>query len=226
MPLDPLLLALLLLLAAIGFVVFLFLPPIIELVKPRDSGPRKMSRTPMQKTIRNESASRSTPRHDSADNSVALNNLQDVLKRMGVATQRIGNDILRIFGDLTLPAHLEVADNIVVEGSLTVKDGCVFHGNVKAKRDIVIGNSVVMKGNLVSNGNVEIKDESVVGCSVHADGSVRLGEKVYIGLSVVAGGDVELYENSEVKKNILTQGVIKVLKHPRLNFPSCIDDIG
>jgi len=42
---------------------------------------------------------------------------------------------------------------------------------------------------------------------------------------VVAEGDVERYENSEVKKNILTHGVIKVLKYPKLDLPSTLEDI-
>ena len=37
---------------------------------------------------------------------------------------------------------------------------------------------------------------------------------------------LELHENGEVKKNILTYGVIRVLKCPKLDFPSALDDIG
>ena len=79
---------------------------------------------------------------------------------------------------------------------------------------------------MISKGNIDIKDETVVDGLVHSAGSVRLGEKVFIGLSVVGDGDVELYENSEVKKNILTHSVIKVLKYPRLDLSSALEDIG
>jgi len=226
MNLDPFLLMLLLLIAALGFIAFLFLPAFIEIIKPRDKGPRRMLRTPLQRIMRHGSKLAFAPKSDPMGNSSASKDLQDVLKEAGVKTIRIGKDTIRIFGDVTFPPNLQISDNIVVEGALTVGDGCVFHGSAKAKGNVLVGNSVVMRGNMVSWGNVNIQDEAVISGSVHAEGSVRLGEKVFIGLSVVADGDVELFENSEVKKNILSHGVIRVLKYPKLDFPSTLEDIG
>jgi len=224
--LDPFLLMLLLVVAALGFVTFLFLPSIIEILKPRDRGPRRILRTPLQKIMRKSGKSAFTAKSDSVDNSGASKDLGDVLEEAGVKMRRIGNDTVRILGDVVFPAGLQVSDNIVVDGALTVGNKCAFQGSVKARGNVLIGNGVVLRGNLVSKGNVDIQDEAVIGGSVHAEGSVRLGEKVFIGLSVVADGDVELYENSEVEKNILTNGVIKVLKYPQVDLPSTIEDIG
>jgi len=224
--LDPFLLTLLLSIAALGFIAFLFLPSIIEMIKPRDKGPRRILRTPLQRIMRHGSISASTLKPYSVDNSSTSKDLQDVLKEAGVKTSCIGMDTLRILGDVAFPPNLQISDNIVVEGALNVGDGCVFDGSVKAKGNVSIGNRVVVRGNLVSKGNVDIKDEAVIGGSVHSEGSVRLGEKVFVGLSVVADGDVELYENSEVEKNILAHGVIKVLRYPKLDFPSTVEDIG
>jgi len=223
--LDPFLLTLLLLTAALGFVVFVFLPSIIEIKKPTDRGPRRIFRTPLQKIMRYVSKTTLPSKLDSADKS-ASKDLQGFLKEVGVKSSRIGKDTIRILSDVAFPPSLEILDNIVVDGALTVGDRCVFQGSVKTKGNVFIGNYVVMRGNLVSKGNVDVQDEAVIGGSVHSEGSVKLGEKVYIGLSVVADGDVELYENSEVKKNIITQGVIKVLRYPQLDFPTTIEDIG
>jgi len=223
--LDPLILMLLLITAALGFVAFVFLPAAIEILKPRDKGPRRILKTPFQKMMRHGPRLALTPKPASVNKNTSKD-LQDILRDIGIKTRRIGNDTIRILGGVAIPPNLEIADNVVVEGSLVVGDQCVFHGSVKANGSVFIGLGVVIKGNLISKGNVNIQDEAVVGGSVHAGGLVRLGEKVFIGLSVVADGDVELYENSEVKKNILTPGVIKVLKHPQLDYPSTIEDIG
>jgi len=176
--------------------------------------------------LRHELESATYQKPDSVNDAIASKNLQDFLKEIGVKFHAIGNNTVRILGDVVFPPDFQVWNNIVVEGSLTVGDHCVFHGSVKAKGNATIGNRVVLNGNLISKGNVDIKDEAVIGGLVHSEGSVTLGEKVFVGLSVVADGDVELYENSEVKKNILTQGVIRVLKYPKLDLSSALDNIG
>jgi predicted acyltransferase (DUF342 family) len=176
--------------------------------------------------MRREPKSAIYQKADLVNDAIASKNLQDFLTEMGVKFRTIGNHAIRILGNIVFPPDFQVCDNIVVEGSLTVGDHCVFHGSVKARGNVIIGNWVVLKGNLISKGNINIKDEAVIGGLVHSEGSVKLGGKVFIGLSVVADGDVELYENSEVKKNILTQGVIRVLKYPKLDFSSALDDIG
>jgi len=176
--------------------------------------------------MRYELKSTISQKPDSINDANASKNLQEFLKEARVKFHVVGNATIRIFGSVVLPPNFQVWDNMVVEGSLTAGDHCVFHGSVKVKGNVIIGNWVVLNGNLISKGNVNINDEAVIGGLVHSEGSVSLGEKVFIGLSVVADGDVELYENSEVKKNILTQGVIRVLKYPKLDLSSALDDIG
>lgn len=224
--LDPISLMLLLLTAVSGFIAFLFLPSLIEILKPKDKGPRRMLRTPLKKIMRHGPYLTSPLKSDSNDKANALRDFEEFLKKSGVKTSRISKDTLRIFKELAVPPDFEIWKNIVVEGALTAGDRCVFHGSIKAKGNVSVGNSVVVMGNLIATGNVDINDEVVVGGLVHSEGSVKLGEKVFIGLSVVANGDVELFENTEVKKNILTHGVIKVLKYPKLDLPSDLEDIG
>ncbi len=226
MTLDPPLLMILLLVACSGFVVLVFSPLIIELKKPKDKGPRKISRMPLEKRLRRSSKMSASINSNETGRTDHSGNLQDVLSEAGAKYNRIGKDTVRIFGDFVFRPRSEVPDNVVIEGALKIGDQCVFHRSVKAKGNVFVGNRVVIKGSLVSTGDVTLLDEVVIGGSVHSEGSATIGENVFVSLSVVAVGNVELYENSEVKNNILTRGAIKVLRPPRVDLPSSIDEIG
>lgn len=226
MTLDPYLLILLMLSATFGFVAFLFLPSTFEIVRPKLREPRRILRMPLQKRMRRRSKIVFSSDPSVVDKAGDSKSLQDLLDKTGVKWHRIGNNTVRIFGDLVLPPKFQVFENIVVLGALSAGDECVFHGSVKAKRDMLLGCRVVVKGNLISEGDVSVKDDSVVAGLVHSEGSVSLGERVFVGLSVVANGDVELYEDSEVKGGILTRGVTKFLKNPELDFSNDLDNIG
>jgi carbonic anhydrase/acetyltransferase-like protein (isoleucine patch superfamily) len=226
MLIDPLVLAICLLFAGIGFVVLILSPLIMELKRPKDRGPRKMVRTPLERRIRRSVKKPAAVGSDSAEDVDSTQDLEALLHEAGVRTARIGKDTVRIFGDVLFLPRLKVLDNIVVEGTLDLSHQCVLNQSAKVKGQVSVGNRVVIKGNLVSEGDVNILDEAVVGGSVHSEGSVKIGENVFIASSVVATGDVELYENSEVAKNILTRGVIRVLPRTRVDLPSDIDKIG
>ena len=47
-------------------------------------------------------------------------------------------------------------------------------------------------------------------------------------ITVVDGGDVELFENCEVVGGVMAgeRGTVRVLKVPRIEFPSAIEDVG
>ena len=226
MILDPILLITLLLIGTLVFAVSIFSPFLIELKRPRDKGPRRIFRTPLDVRIRSMGKMPATAKSDEAVVFDGGEDLEEALIKAGVKVIRISKDTLRILGDISFPPPLEVSDNIVVEGTLRVGDNCVFHRSVKARNNVFIGNRVVIKGNLLSEQNVTLLDEVVIGGSVHSEGSVTIGEKAYVSLSVVAVGNVTLFENSEVKNNIITRGAIKVLRHPKVDLPSSIDEIG
>ncbi len=223
--LEPFLLMLLMLILSLGSVALLFLPAIIEIKKPRDNGPRRILRKPLQETLR-KSTLISTSKPSSASNQSASSSSLDIVKKEGVKIQRIGKNTVRISGDIAFPPKLEFSNNIVVQGALAVGDHCVFHGSVKAEGNVSIGNYVVVKGNLVSKGNVDILEGAIIAGSVHAEGSVKLGEEVFVGVSVIAEGDVELFYNSEVNRHIFTRGVIRGLRFPKLDLLSSLHDIG
>lgn len=149
------------------------------------------------------------------------------LEKLGVKVRRLSGDFVRLLGDLSLLDGFEFEENVVVEGCLRVGDRCHFGKSLKVLGDVTVGCGVVIDENLVVEGNVNVLDDAVISGSVDAGGNVRLGEKVFVGGSVVAGGDVELFENCEVVGSVFPgKGALKVLKVPRIEFPSAIEDVG
>lgn len=193
---DALILLLGLLSVLAGFVFVLFVPSLWEIRKPRDKGPRKVK--------------------------------DATLEKLGVKVRRFSGDFIRLIGDLSLPDGFEFDDNLVVEGVLRVGDRCHFSKSVKVLDDVAVGYGVVIDGNLVVGKNVNVLDDVVIGGSVDAGGDVRLGEKVFVGGAVVSSGGVELFENCEVVGGVMAgeHGAVRVLKVPRIEFPSAIEDVG
>jgi predicted acyltransferase (DUF342 family) len=193
---DALVLLLILLFVLMGFVFVLFIPSLWEIRKPRDKGPRRVN--------------------------------DATLKKLGVKVRRLNGDFVRLLGDLSLPDGFEFEENVMVEGYLHIGNRCHFGKSVKVLGDVVVGCGVVIDENLVVEGKVNVLDEAVIGGSVDARGDVRLGEKVFVGGAVASGGDIELFENCEVVGGVMAgeQGAVKVLKMPRVEFPSTIEDVG
>jgi len=149
------------------------------------------------------------------------------LEKLGVKVRRLSGDFVRLLSDLSLPDGFEFEENVVAEGCLYVGDRCHFGKSLKVLGDVAVGFGVVIDENLVVEGNVNVLDEVVIGGSVDARGDVRLGEKVFVGGSVVSGGYVELFENCEVVAGVFpSRGAVRVLKVPKIEFPSAIEDMG
>jgi len=193
---DGLVLLLGLLFVLAGFIFVLFVPSLLEIRKPRDKGPRKVK--------------------------------DATLERLGVKVRMLNEDFVRLLGDLSLPDGFEFEENVVVEGCLRVGDRCHFGKSVKVLGDVTVGCGVVIDENLVVKGKINVLDEAVIGGSVDAGGGVRLGEKVFVGGAVASGGDIELFENCEVVGGVMAgeRGTVRVLKVPRIEFPSAIEDVG
>jgi len=214
---DPLNLLFVLFATASGFAVFTLLPSILEVLRPKDWGPRRILRRPLHERIKRSSTLKSES--SQAGDVGVSKDLEAALKDAGVKSLRIGRDTVRVLGNIAFKADLEVFENVIANGSLDVGDHCVFHGSIKSYGNLSVGNSAIVEGNVLSERDINMKNDAVIVGSVHANGSVRIGEKVYIGLAVVAEGNVELFENSEVK-NILTRGLPKVQPSPQIDLPS------
>ncbi len=209
---NPTLLFLLLILILLGLVFLLLAPTIVEIKKPRDKGPRKIAESTMRKPDEHSSQQAKSSRRSSTLSRQNLpENLQHILVELeGKEISAIGVDAVRITGDVEFPSDIEVQISIVVEGSLTIGERCLFGGGVKASKSISVGNEVIVKGDLVTEGSAYVGADVVINGSVHAHGSVRLGKNTFVDGSVVAGGNVELHQNARVARNILSSGEILV----------------
>ena len=225
MTIDTLETMLMVMFVAVGFIIMVFLPSIIEIKKPKDKGPRRVLRSLHQKPEVRRPRQIGVPRPDSLRAGQNSKDLQQILSEAGVSCRRIGKNIVRILEGVEFVPNSEIMETIVVEGSMKAGTKCVFHGSVKAKGNAVIGDGVVIEGNLIALGNVRVGDDVVVGGSVHSEGRVTLGENVHVGVAVVAVEDVEIREDSEVNKQILTGTTVKILRHPRLELPATLDNI-
>ena len=199
----------LLILALCGFTVFLFLPAILELKRPRNHGPRRI--------LENVVETNTQFKVDSAEllelpifvKEYIPESLQRILVSLdGRKISKIGTDTIKIIGDVEFPSGIEILDNIVVEGCLTIGDECRFHGSVQVSEVVKVGCNVVVEKNLLSGKDVIVDRNTVIKGSLNAKGSVCLGPNALVGLSLFSGGNVELSEGARVAKNIISRGFI------------------
>jgi len=202
-------LPILLTLALCGFIVLLFLPSILELKRPKNHGPRRI--------LEGSEEGSAQIKVDSAEllglptfvKEYIPENLQRTLVGLnGKKISKIGTDTIKIIGDVEFPSEIEVLENIVVEGCLTIGDECHFHGSVQASEDVTIACNVIVEKDLVSGKDVSMDRNTVINGSVNARGSVHLGQNTFVGLSLTSGGNVEMCEGARVVKSIFSEGFV------------------
>jgi cytoskeletal protein CcmA (bactofilin family) len=213
---NPIVLLLLLVLILLGLILLLLAPTIIEIKKPKDKGPRKIAEgTPKKPEEYGYQPAKNSKRLSTFPKQGLPKNLRQILKELeGKKILTIGTDAVKIKGDVKFPSDIEIQKTIVVEGSLTLGERCLFGGSLKASKNITVNNEVIIKGDLVTDGSAHIGANVLIEGSVHARDYVQLGKSTFVGGSVVAGGNVELHQNAKVAKNILSGGEILVRASP------------
>lgn len=207
----------LLILSLGGFVIFLFLPTLWELKKPRDSGPRKIAEISTERVPERGGELAKSPKLPRAVKEGIPEGLRHALIDLdGKEISKLGINTIRIVGDTELPSGIEIRENLIVEGSLKIGDRCCFHRNVKASKDVEIGNDVLIGENLIVGGRLSIENGTVIKGLVNAESSVCLGQNVSVGLSLASGGNVELNQNTKVAKSIVSRGYIRVSQRSKI----------
>lgn len=201
-------LVILLILALCGFAVFLFLPSILELKRPRNHGPRRILEDDKEKGIQKVDLAELLELPLIVREHIPESLQQTIVSLNGKKISKIGADTVKIVGDVEIPSEIEILENIVVEGRLTIGDKCRFNGNVQASEGVKIGCDAVLEKNLVSGKDVSIGRSTMVNGSLNAKGSVYLGPNALVGLSLFSGGNVELDQGAKVAKNIISSGFI------------------
>lgn len=206
--LETLWLLILLILAVGGFTIFLFLPAILELKRPRNHGPRRILKSSVKRTDETTMGSLGLKLPFFVKEYIPEGLQRTLVNLNEKKISKIGTDTIKIFGDVEFPSEIEMLENIVVEGRLTIGDDCRFHGSVQASEDMTIGCDVIVEKDLVSGKDIIIDRNTVINGSVNAKGSVHLGPNVSVRLSLFSGGNVELSEGAKVVKNIISGGFI------------------
>ena len=189
--------------------MFLFLPSILELKRPRDHGPRRILKSDGEMCTRVEKMLVETLELPVFVKEYIPESLQRTLVNLnGKRIFKIGTDITKVFDNVEFPSGIEILESIVIEGRLTIGDNCLFHGSVEASEDVKIGCDSIVEKDLVSGRDVSIDRNSVIKGALNAKGSVYLGTNVLVGLSLFSGGNVELSEGSKVAKEIISSGFI------------------
>jgi cytoskeletal protein CcmA (bactofilin family) len=122
--------------------------------------------------------------------------------------RRLG-DILRVQGDLTIPAGTLVEGNLVVAGALRLEAATRVRGSVKAHGRIVLASGVVIEGSLVSREEIEIGDHGWIRGPVISEEALHVGPETTIGRldlpSTASGRTVSLADGAAVCGQVVTQ---------------------
>lgn len=115
---------------------------------------------------------------------------------------RLMGDVLRIEGDVTVPAGTLVTGNLVVGGRLRLGPAARVRGNVKAHGQVELATAAVVEGSLVSREAIEIGGQCWVGGPVISEAALQLGAGAHVGSpdrpSTVSGRTVTMADGSVV----------------------------
>ena len=205
----------LLIMALCGFTVFLFLPSILELKHPRDHGPRQILGDQIKGI---DETIPSSPRLEIPvflKGYIPENLQQTIMNLDGTKISKIDADTTKIVGDMEFPSGIEIAENIVVEGHLTIGDESHFHGSVQASETVNVGCNVIVEKDLLSGKDITVDRNTVINGALNAKGSVHLGRNALVGLSLSSGRNVELGQGARVAKKIISGGFIVSHENPK-----------
>lgn len=193
---DALILLVSLLLILIGFVVVLFIPSLIETVKPSDKGPRVVKDSTLEQF------------------GVKVHRLNgDVLRVKGdlkLPNHFEFKENLVVKGNLAAGDCCHFGESLKVLGNLILGNSVVIGGNLVADGDVNISDEAAIDGSISAGGCVKLGEKVFVRGSVVAGGDVELFENCEVVGGVLSG----------------KQGAVRVLKVPSVELPSAIDDVG
>jgi len=172
------------------FLTVPIIPPLLEIFRRRDKGPRKIP----EETIHEEKPDISKP-------------LPTMERARASARMRATDEIIRAMGDVSIPDETEIEEHIVVYGFLKVGQKCHIHGSIKAFGGVEIGAESVVEGHILSEGKVIIgpktkvngiidsvediilKEDATVE-AVSTEKSVKIGLGAKINRRILAGASI------------------------------------
>ena len=97
------------------------------------------------------------------------------------ATARQVGDHYRVEGDLEIPGGVRLTANLVVAGTLTLGEGAVVEGSVKAHRDVELASWARVRGSVVARRRVMVGASAWIGGPVIAEERIRIGQRSVVG---------------------------------------------
>jgi cytoskeletal protein CcmA (bactofilin family) len=177
----------LLILLPFALLVIPFIPAILEILKRKDKGPKKI---PEQTT------------YEEKPGFERLNVSRLERARVTARAKKPG-EIMRVMGDVSIPEGTEIDNHLVVQGNLKIGMKSHVHGSVKAFGDIEIGESSIVEGHVLSEGTVTIRRNCVVKGVVDSLKDIILEENAIVE-AISTERTVKVGPNAKINRRILS----------------------
>lgn len=138
------------------------------------------------------------------ESAVKPNTLEGILKSLpkSVEVFNVGDDVIAVVGDLSIPEDSTLNKTLVVKGHLRICSGCQIMGRLKGLVDIVIGSNTKINGNVISGGPIVIGSNSWIHGSLESDGPIELKKNVVIEGNIFSRAIVSLSESNSISGSI------------------------
>lgn len=173
----------LLVLIPFGIIAAPIIPALVEIVKPKDKGPRDI---PEQSTYE-EKPDVDVPRLERA---------------RGEARVKATGQVIRVTGDVSTPDGTEIDNHLVVQGNVRLGKKCHVYGSVKANGNIEIGESSIIEGHVLSEGRITIGRNCIVKGVVDSTKDIELQENAVVEAASTEK-NVRLAPGAKVNRRIL-----------------------
>ncbi|MFB0502651.1 MAG: hypothetical protein ACETWE_02365 [Candidatus Bathyarchaeia archaeon] len=166
------------------------LPALIEIFRRKDKGPREIP----EQTLYEEQAgiSETIPRLE---------------KTRARARVKIAGEVIRIVGDVSIPSGVEINENIVVHGNLTLGSKCHVQGSLKSLGQVEVGDDSVIEGHIISDGKVTVGRNTRVEGIIDSSGDIILSEDAVVG-AVSSGKSVRLAQGAKINRRVPAEELI------------------
>jgi cytoskeletal protein CcmA (bactofilin family) len=170
-----------------ALLVIPFIPAILEILKRKDKGPKKI---PEQTT------------YEEKPNLEKLNVSRLERARVTARVKKPG-EIMRVMGDVSIPAGTEIDNHLVVQGNLKIGMKSHVYGSVKAFGDVEIGESSIVEGHVLSEGTVIIRRDCIVKGVVDSLKDIILEENAIVE-AISTERTVKVGPNAKINRRILS----------------------
>lgn len=105
-------------------------------------------------------------------------------------------------GTFRMQNNTEIYGKVIVNnGTASIENSAVIHGNLIVDGNLQLGNNVTIDGDVIATGNVQMQNSSEVNGAVFALGDVNLENNVTINGALMSGGEITMKNSAQVIYN-------------------------